>query len=97
MRKKEHSRILKIPVVVLGILLLFIVVFTYLSLNLKSRNYGYQIQELLSKHKKLESEINKLSAKKESLQNLDRVENIAVNKLNYKSPLPEQFLKVYIK
>ena len=72
----------------------FILVFTYLSMNLKSIDSGYEMQELLDKERELQEEIIKLQAEKASLLNLDRVETIMTLKLGYQYPQPDQFIKV---
>jgi cell division protein FtsL len=76
-------------------LIVFILLFSYLSLNLKSIDYGYKMQELTDKKNTLKEEINKLKAEKASLLNLERVENIVKNKLGYQYPEPDQLIKVY--
>jgi len=86
-----------LPAFVLFLAIIFVILFTYLSLNLKSIDYGYKTQELLKQKKLLVSEIDKLKAKKEQLLNLERVEKIATKKLKYQYPRPEQFIKVFTK
>ena len=66
-------------------------------MNLKSRNCGYEIEKLLKIQRKYRSEVDKLLVTKERLINLERVERIARNKLNYIVPSPEQLIKVYVK
>ena len=73
----------------------FILVFGYLSLNLKSVDFGYEMQELSERERELNEEINKLRAAKASLLNLERVEDIVINKLKYQYPEPHQFIKVF--
>lgn len=73
----------------------FILIFGYLSLNLKSVDFGYEMQELSERERELKEEINKLRAAKASLLNLERVEDIVINKLNYQYPEPDQFIKVF--
>ncbi len=92
---KEKKSVL--PAFILFLTIIFIILFTYLSLNLKSIDYGYKTQELLKQQKLLISEIDKLKAEKEQLLNLERVEKIALKTLKYKYPRPDQFIKVYTK
>lgn len=73
----------------------FILIFSYLSLNLKNIDFGYEMQELTEKEMALKEQINKLKAEKASLLNLERVEDIVINKLNYQYPEPDQFIKVF--
>jgi len=73
----------------------FILIFGYLSLNLKNVDFGYEMQELSEREQELKEEINKLRAAKASLLNLERVEDIVINKLKYQYPEPEQFIKVF--
>ncbi len=93
--KKEKNRKSFGPVFVVYILLAFIILFTYSSLNLKNIDYGYKMQELISKTKVLNEEIDKLKAVRANLLNLDRVEKIVTQKLRYQHPKPEQFIKVF--
>lgn len=91
MKKKNSSN----SVFVLIAFIVFILVFTYLSLNLKNIDFGYEMQELMEKEKVLKEEIDKLRAQKAELLNLDRVEKIVMKKLNYQYPEPDQFIKVF--
>lgn len=91
MKKKKSSN----SVFVLIAFIVFILVFTYLSLNLKNIDFGYEMQELMEKEKVLQEEIDKLRAQKAELLNLDRVEKIVMKKLNYQYPEPDQFIKVF--
>jgi len=80
---------------VLVSIITFILIFGYLSLNLKNVDFGYEMQELSEREQELKEEINKLRAAKASLLNLERVEDIVINKLKYQYPEPEQFIKVF--
>ena len=91
-KKKKRSFV---TVFVMYILLAFMILFTYSSLNLKNIDYGYKMQELVLKEKKLQEEIDKLKAVKANLLNLSRVERIVMQKLGYIHPKPEQFIKVF--
>ncbi len=82
-------------VFIVSIFLAFILLFTYSSLNLKNIDYGYKMQELISKEKILIEEIDRLKAVKSNLLNLSRVEKIVMKKLGYRYPKPEQFIKVF--
>ncbi|MCP4215148.1 MAG: hypothetical protein GY765_10845 [bacterium] len=75
--------------------IIFTLVFSYLSLNLKNVDYGYQMQELKEQRRILKEEINVLRAKKASLLNLERVENIVITELGYQYPTADQFIKVF--
>lgn len=76
--------------------LLFILLFTYSSLNLKNIDYGYRMQKLLQLQKSLEEEIDKLKAERANLLNLERVEEVVMKKLGYRYPKPEQFIKIFV-
>jgi len=73
----------------------FILIFGYLSLNLKNVDFGYEMQELSERERELNEEINKLRAARASLLNLERVEDIVINKLKYQYPEPDQFIKIF--
>ena len=75
-------------------LILFLFLFSYLSLNLKNVDFGYEMQELRQYERQLKEEINQLKARKASLLNLERVEDIVINKLGYQYPEPGQLIKV---
>ena len=91
MKKKKTST----GVFILVAFIVFILVFTYLSLNLKNIDFGYEMQELMGKEKLLKEEIDKLKAKKAELLNLERVEKEVMTKLGYQYPEPDQFIKVF--
>ncbi len=74
--------------------ILFLLLFSYLSLNLKNVDFGYEMQELRQYERQLKEEINQLKARKASLLNLERVEDIVINKLGYQYPGPDQLIKV---
>jgi cell division protein FtsL len=73
----------------------FILVFTYLSLNLKNVGFGYEIQDLSKQEKKMKEEIDKLKSRKANLLNLQRVEKEVIQQLGYQYPEPDQFIKVF--
>lgn len=91
MKKKKTST----GVFILVAFIVFILVFTYLSLNLKNIDFGYEMQELMGKEKLLKEEIDKLKAKKAGLLNLERVERKMIKELGYQYPEPGQFIKVF--
>ncbi len=73
----------------------FILIFTYLSLNLKTVDFGYEMQELVEYRRKLMVDIDKLRAQKAILLNLERVEKKVIKELGYQYPEPDQFIKVF--
>lgn len=75
--------------------LVFILLFTYSSLNLKNIDYGYRMQKLIHHQKTLMEEIDKLKAARAQLLTLDRIEQVVMNKLGYRYPKSEQFIKVF--
>ena len=80
---------------VLMTVIVFILLFTYLSLNLKTIDFGYELQELTELRDQLQEEIDKLKSDKARLLNLERVEKVVTEKLGYQYPEPEQFIKVF--
>lgn len=92
MKKKKRSAT---AVFVLIALIVFILVFTYLSLNLKNIDFGYDLQALLEKERQLKEEIARLKAVKASLLNLERVERKVTRELGFRYPQPHQFIKVF--
>ena len=87
----------KLPggMLVLMTVIVFILLFTYLSLNLKTIDFGYELQELIELKDQLQEEIDKLKSDKARLLNLERVEREVTKKLGYQYPEPEQFIKVF--
>ena len=80
---------------VLVTVIVFILLFTYLSLNLKTIDFGYELQELIELRDQLQEEIDKLKSDKARLLNLERVEKEVTKKLGYQYPEPDQFIKVF--
>jgi cell division protein FtsL len=80
---------------VLVTVIVFILLFTYLSLNLKTIDFGYELQELMELRDQLQEEIDKLKSDKARLLNLERVEKEVTKKLGYQYPEPDQFIKVF--
>ncbi|MGD2092551.1 MAG: cell division protein FtsL [Candidatus Aminicenantes bacterium] len=87
----------KLPggMLVLMTVIAFILLFTYLSLNLKTIDFGYELQELIELRDQLQEEIDQLKSHKARLLNLERVEKVVTEKLGYQYPEPEQFIKVF--
>ena len=74
--------------------MVFILLFTYLSLNLKNIDFGYEMQRLVSHERQLKEEIDKLKSDKAGLLNLARVEKKVIEELGYQYPDPDQFIRV---
>ncbi|UCH94002.1 MAG: cell division protein FtsL [Candidatus Aminicenantes bacterium] len=87
----------KLPngILVLITVIAFTLLFTYLSLNLKTIDFGYELQELTEYEQQLQEEIDKLKSHKARLLNLERVEKIVTRRLGYQYPSPDQFIKVF--
>lgn len=92
---KHNSKSSVNGVLVLVTFLGFLLLFTYMSLNLKTIDFGYEMQELIFKENKLREDIDKLKSKRARLLNLKRVERLVIDKLGYQYPQPDQFIKVY--
>jgi len=88
--KSNYGKLIALTVIVL-----FTLLFTYSSLNLRNTDYGYEKQKLINKKKVLKEEVDALSARKATLLALERVEKIAINKLGYGYPKKSQIVKVY--
>jgi|GEM_PF-778573 len=78
------------------VLLVFVILFAYSSLNLKMIDLGYRQQELVQMEKRLIEEIDRLKAEKAQLLNLDRVERIAVGELHYQYPQAGQLIRFQV-
>ncbi len=91
MKKKSHYG----KLIVLTVIILFTLLFTYSSLNLRNTNHGYEKQKLINEKRVLKEEVDILSARKAVLLALGRVEKIAINKLGYVYPKEGQVIKVY--
>lgn len=76
-------------------MLTFLVLFSFSSLNLKTIEYGYQLQGLRQRLRILQEEIDNLKTQRALLLNLERIESVAVEKLGFRYPEPEQIIKVY--
>lgn len=91
MRKKSnYGKLIAVTAFVL-----FTLLFTYSSLNLRNTDYGYEKQRLKNKKRELRETIDLLSAKKAILLDLGRIEKIVVQKLGYDYPVKGQIIKVY--
>ena len=88
-RKNSFGKLIAVSAVVL-----FILLFTYSSLNLRNTDYGYEKQRLENKKRELKEEIDVLSAKRATLLDLERVERIVVKELGYGYPEKGQVIKV---
>jgi hypothetical protein len=75
--------------------MVFLLLFTYSSLNLKNIDYGYRMQKLIQRQKALTEEIDQLRAAKAQLLTLDRIEKVVMSKLGYRYPKAEQFIKIF--
>ncbi|MCK5221377.1 MAG: hypothetical protein KAR14_07350 [Candidatus Aminicenantes bacterium] len=91
MRKKNNYG----KLIALTAFILFTLLFTYSSLNLRNTDYGYEKQKLTNKKRALKEAIDILSARKAMLLDLGRVEEIVVKKLGYNYPKKGQIIKVY--
>ena len=91
MKKKSNYG----KLIALTAFVLFTLLFTYSSLNLRNTDYGYEKQRLKNRKKELKETIDLLSAKKAILLDLGRVERIVVQKLGYDYPKKGQIIKVY--
>lgn len=81
-------------IVVITSIIAFILIFTYLSLNLKNIDTGYEIQELNVRMKKLNEELDRLKSRRATLLNLHRVEKEVVEKLFYQYPESTQIIRI---
>lgn len=93
MKKSKDKSLVRVFMIVM--FFVFILLFTYSSLNLKNIDYGYRMHELILREKALKEKVDKLKAQKASLLNLKRVERIVKKKLNYQYPRKDQFVKVF--
>ena len=91
MKKKSNYG----KLIALTAFVLFTLLFTYSSLNLRNTDYGYEKQKLIKKKRELKESIDVLSAKKAMLLDLARVERIVVKELGYDYPVKDQIIKVY--
>ena len=73
---------------------IFLVLFIYSSLNLKNVDLGYRQHELLIAESRLRLEIDSLRARKAGLLNLERMEKIAREELDYQYPEADQIIRV---
>lgn len=73
---------------------IFLVLFTYSSLNLMNVDLGYRQHELLRTEARLRLEIDALRARRAGLLSLERIERIARQELGYQYPEAGQIIKV---
>ncbi len=73
---------------------IFLVLFTYSSLNLMNVDLGYRQHELLRAEARLRLEIDALRARRAGLLSLERTERIARQELGYQYPEAGQIIKV---
>jgi hypothetical protein len=88
--KNSYGKLIAVSAAVL-----FTLLFTYSSLNLRNTDYGYEKQRLVNRMRELKEEIDVLSAKKAKLLELERVERIVMKDLGYDYPSKDQVVKVY--
>jgi len=93
-KKGKLSKATTTGILILITFMVFILLFTYLSLNLKNIDFGYEMQRLISHERQLKEEIDKLKSDKAGLLNLARVEKKVIEELGYQYPDPDQFIRV---
>ncbi|MDY0297583.1 MAG: hypothetical protein RB296_09730 [Acidobacteriota bacterium] len=75
------------------VFMLFILLFTYSSLNLKNIDYGYKMQALTQQVEALEIEIDKLRAERAFMVSLERVDRLARSRLDLAPPTADQVIR----
>lgn len=75
--------------------MVFVLLFTYSSLNLKNIDFGYKMQALKQEADSLRIEIDKLRARRAFLNNLERVDSVARRQLDLAPPREDQLIRVY--
>ncbi|MBN1196279.1 MAG: cell division protein FtsL [Candidatus Aminicenantes bacterium] len=93
MKKQAPVRRRTAAVSIFVVFMLFILLFTYSSLNLKSIDYGYKMQALNQQVETLEIEIDKLRAERAFLVSLERVDRLARSRLGLAPPTPDQVIR----
>jgi len=88
--ERRFRHLVLITAAAVALFLLFI----FSSLNLKSIDYGYMIQELIERQAALKEDIDRLRAQRSELLNLERIERIATCQLGYGYPQPGQVISV---
>jgi len=73
--------------------MLFVLLFTYSSLNLKNIDFGYKMQALKQQVEVLQIEIDKLRAERAFLVSLDRVDRLARSRLGLAPPSQDQVIR----
>lgn len=89
-KKKYFGRI----IIVFSIIIFFLL-FTYSSLNLKNIDYGYEQQKMILEQERLQEEIDILEAKKAKLTELGRIEKRVKSRLGYVYPSGKQIIRIY--
>ncbi len=74
--------------------MVFVLLFTYSSLNLKSIDFGYKMETLKQEADALRIEIDKLRASRAFMINLERVDTIAREQLKLLPPREDQVIRV---
>ena len=81
MTKKERDKIKDIKIYLLVFIFFGIITFFYLWHHINVVRAGYRIEELKKEKSNLEKEIRRLTIKKNELERLERVDEIAKDKL----------------
>jgi len=95
MKKRPPARRRTAAVAVFVTFMLFVLLFTYSSLNLKNIDYGYKMQALKQKVETLRIEIDKLAAERAFLVSLDRVDRLARTRLGLEPPRQDQVIRAF--
>lgn len=91
MRRRRSRSVLRLAVLAFFI---FLVLFTYSSLNLMHVDLGYRQHELLRQEARLRLEIDALRARRAGLLSLERIERVAREELGYQYPQPDQIVRI---
>jgi len=94
---KNNANLKKLLLGLTVLIVVFLILFIYTAISIQLVEYGYILQELRKKEFALSEEIDRLKAQKASLTNLYQVERIALEKLHYNFPEPDQVIKIFIK
>lgn len=95
MKKRQPARRRTAAVAVFVTFMLFLLLFTYSSLNLKNIDYGYKMQALKEQVDTLQIEIDKLEAERAFLVSLERVDHLARTRLGLAPPSREQVIRAF--
>jgi cell division protein FtsL len=91
MKRRRSRSVLRLAVLAFFI---FLVLFTYSSLNLMNVDLGYRQHELLRREARLRLEIDALRAQRAGLLSLQRIERVAREELGYQYPQPGQIVPI---